>query len=170
MNHHQNILLWYFSGIQVDKGFDQFKLFTDIALVFQDTNKSPSMQMKHYTTDRVIWRSREGLEIWKIIFSCSWINFRNCHTNSKDKNYFFTVLFQIKNCCGYIVLPQASFLHPAFCVLGFVLAVLGPGLTFCNEHDVKTIWKWHGAGLLLKRHPVDHDSAEDRAKCHCAIL
>ena len=41
-------------------------------------------------------RSRKRSEFWKFIFSCSRINFRNCHTNSKDKNYFFTVLIQLK--------------------------------------------------------------------------
>ena len=42
----------------------------------------------------------KGLEFESLFFSCSWIDFRNCHTNSKAKNYFFTVLFQIEIALG----------------------------------------------------------------------
>ena len=54
--------------------------------------------------DDVIGGHVRGPKFENLFFSYSWINFRKCHTNSiKDKNYFFTVLFQIEivvsTCC-----------------------------------------------------------------------
>ena len=41
-------------------------------------------------------------------FSCSWMNFRNSHTNSKGKNYFAIILFQIEIAVGTLCLPPKA--------------------------------------------------------------
>ena len=48
------------------------------------------------TRCHIWWRHRRSLEgraIWKFIFSCSWINLRNSHTNSKEKEPFFSLFY-----------------------------------------------------------------------------
>ena len=55
--------------------------------------------------DDVIGGHVRGPKFENLLFSCSWINFRSCHTKSKDKNYFFAVLFQIEISEGTLCPP-----------------------------------------------------------------
>ena len=54
------------------------------------------------------WRHVRGPKFENLFFSCSRIHFRNCHTNSKDNNYFFTVLFQIEIAVGTLCPPPKA--------------------------------------------------------------
>ena len=58
--------------------------------------------------DDVIGGHVRGPKFENLLFSCSWINFRSCHTKSKDKNYFFAVLFQIEISEGTLCPPQTK--------------------------------------------------------------
>ena len=93
-------------------------------------------------------------------FKCSSINFRNCHTKHKDRNDFFTVLFQIEiavgTLCpgGHISGPNVLFLTRIACyqidnIPHIAIKVLPNCITFFGYRTTKILSR--NQELLLTR-------------------
>ena len=92
--------------------------------------------------DDVIGGHVKSSKIENLFFSCLWINLRNSHTNSKKKNYFLTVLFQIAIAVSTLCPTNPPYLTPT------------PKANRINEHCASLQWSlnWVASNLSIYRH------------------